>query len=180
MKPSAGKRKDSDLTHQVKDGLFPTENVNVESGLWPTPNATMFGGESNIDKTLERRKKYQEKYGNNGFGLTQGQAVATKAPAKGAQLNPDWVEFLMGWPIGWTSTEPLPRREFKRCFIAGARYWRRDPAERKGRFFVPRVAAGIKNRNARLKLTGNGVVPLQALPAVMMIKRMARTTLEAA
>ena len=23
------------------------------------------------------------------------------------QLNPDWVEWLMGWPIGWSSLEPL-------------------------------------------------------------------------
>jgi len=25
----------------------------------------------------------------------------------GGQLNPDWVEWLMGWPIGWTALEPL-------------------------------------------------------------------------
>ena len=25
----------------------------------------------------------------------------------GGQLNPDWVEWLMGWPIGWTACEPL-------------------------------------------------------------------------
>jgi len=25
----------------------------------------------------------------------------------GGQLNPNWVEWLMGWPIGWTSLDPL-------------------------------------------------------------------------
>ena len=25
----------------------------------------------------------------------------------GGQLNPTWVEWLMGWPIGWTDLEPL-------------------------------------------------------------------------
>lgn len=25
----------------------------------------------------------------------------------GGQLNPEWVEWLMGWPIGWTAFEPL-------------------------------------------------------------------------
>ncbi|KKM04079.1 hypothetical protein LCGC14_1767840 [marine sediment metagenome] len=25
----------------------------------------------------------------------------------GGQLNPDWVEWLMGWPIGWDSLEPM-------------------------------------------------------------------------
>jgi hypothetical protein len=26
----------------------------------------------------------------------------------GGSLNPTWVEWLMGWPLGWTSMEPLP------------------------------------------------------------------------
>jgi hypothetical protein len=25
----------------------------------------------------------------------------------GGTLNPTWVEWLMGWPIGWTALEPL-------------------------------------------------------------------------
>jgi hypothetical protein len=25
----------------------------------------------------------------------------------GGRLNPTWVEWLMGWPIGWTDLEPL-------------------------------------------------------------------------
>ncbi|AMM23206.1 hypothetical protein AX767_01550 [Variovorax sp. PAMC 28711] len=25
----------------------------------------------------------------------------------GGQLNPEWVEWLMGWPIGHTALEPL-------------------------------------------------------------------------
>jgi hypothetical protein len=25
----------------------------------------------------------------------------------GGQLNPEWVEWLMGWPIGWTELMPL-------------------------------------------------------------------------
>lgn len=42
---------------------------------WPTPNGTQFGGETNFETTLERRAVFQEKHGNNGFGLTLGQAV---------------------------------------------------------------------------------------------------------
>lgn len=30
----------------------------------------------------------------------------------GGQLNPDWVEWLMGWPIGFTSLEPLRKDYF--------------------------------------------------------------------
>ena len=43
------------------------------SGGWPTPNA---GPDNSTDtKWPERRKKAQEKHGNNGFGLTLGMAA---------------------------------------------------------------------------------------------------------
>jgi hypothetical protein len=25
----------------------------------------------------------------------------------GGKLNPTWVEWLMGWPLGWTDLKPL-------------------------------------------------------------------------
>jgi len=36
----------------------------------------------------------------------------------GGQLNPTWVEWLMGWPIGWTDLEPVGMAPFQR--------WRRE------------------------------------------------------
>ncbi len=30
----------------------------------------------------------------------------------GGQLNPPWVEWLMGWPIGWTDLKPLEMDKF--------------------------------------------------------------------
>ena len=30
------------------------------------------------------------------------------------QLNPDWVEWLMGWPIGWTALKPLETDRFRK------------------------------------------------------------------
>ena len=35
----------------------------------------------------------------------------------GLRLNPDWTEWLMGWPIGWTGLKPLGMARF--------RQWRR-------------------------------------------------------
>ncbi len=29
-------------------------------------------------------------------------------------LNPEWVEWLMGWPIGWTDCAPLETDRFQR------------------------------------------------------------------
>lgn len=63
-------------------------------------------------------------------------------------LNPPWVEWLMGWPIGWTNLEPIGDLDW--------RDWKTDPAD-DGE--VPRVATGIKCRADRLKAIGNGQVP---------------------
>jgi len=30
----------------------------------------------------------------------------------GGTLNPTWVEWLMGWPLGWTALEPLGMDKF--------------------------------------------------------------------
>ena len=30
------------------------------------------------------------------------------------QLNPEWVEWLLGWPIGWTALEPLATDRYQR------------------------------------------------------------------
>jgi len=67
----------------------------------------------------------------------------------GGQLNPDWLEWLMMWPIGWTSLEPL----IELIWLD----WSVDPA---GIGMIPRVANEIKNRVSRLKAIGNGQVPL--------------------
>jgi hypothetical protein len=31
----------------------------------------------------------------------------------GGQLNPTWVEWLMGWPLGWTDLKPLAMDKFR-------------------------------------------------------------------
>ena len=69
-------------------------------------------------------------------------------------LSPDWVSWLMGLPVGWTSLEPLPREEYLDWFHSqmDGTWW----LEERG---LPRVATGIKDRVNRLKCLGNGIVP---------------------
>jgi hypothetical protein len=55
--------------------------------LWPTPVQRMY-----------KDKGYPSEYGRNEIPL---------AAQVGGPLNPDWVEWLMGWPIGWTDLKPL-------------------------------------------------------------------------
>lgn len=103
------------LGHQVK---WPTPTANCGTGpgerggadqtskpLWPTP--------------LKRESYLKTKRGANSPG---GTPLAVKAvehgmseipPKKRGQLNPAWVEWLMGWPIGWTDLRPLEMDKFR-------------------------------------------------------------------
>ena len=77
-----------------------------------------------------------------------GRAVAP-TKASGA-LSPDWVCWLMGFPIGWTDIT---------CDDPGPLYsWESEPD-------IPRIGLGIPNRSKRLTALGNAVVPAQAMGA---------------
>jgi len=56
---------------------------------WPTPNVR-------DHKDTGQQTDYQK--------LAEKSKLAGQV---GGQLNPDWVEWLMGWPIGWTSLESM-------------------------------------------------------------------------
>jgi hypothetical protein len=68
----------------------------------------------------------------------------------GGQLNPDWVEALMGYPQGWTDIEKeeTTDADYPVSWLNGT--WENG---------IPRVVSGIKNRVSRLKCLGNAVVP---------------------
>jgi len=80
----------------------------------------------------------------------------------GGQLNPGWVEWLMGFPIGWTSLAPLPREAVEDC--GSEEWWKAEPDG------VPRVASGIPARIDRLKALGNGQVPQVAALAWKILR----------
>jgi hypothetical protein len=65
---------------------------------WPTPLSTEY-----------RANRVRRENHHN--GLTQ----AVLATQDGGQLNQMWVEWLMGWPIGWTDLKPL---EMDKCLYA--------------------------------------------------------------
>jgi hypothetical protein len=58
----------------------------------------------------------------------------------GGALNPDWVEWLMNWPITWSGLNAVNRKEFQRWKEASAAalqesgqlramWWDRDPSQ---------------------------------------------------
>ena len=45
---------------------------------------------------------------NNYWKSNLGEVVMSlEQPNTGGRLNPTWVEWLMGWPLGWTDLKPL-------------------------------------------------------------------------
>ncbi len=114
--PRWGIMRDGELWEQSTQVLRTEE---TESGLWPTPCSQMsqrktINGENRSHSTGQK------------FGLSLVQAVKlwptptaqdaknNGAPSQmerntkplnaevGGSLNPMWVEWLMGWPLGWT------------------------------------------------------------------------------
>jgi len=65
----------------------PTLALMARKNLWPTPTAHN-SKETNAPSELNRN-------------------TPTLAAQVGGRLNPTWVEWLMGWPLGWTDLKPL-------------------------------------------------------------------------
>jgi hypothetical protein len=76
---------------------------------------------------------------------------------KGGQLNPDWVEALMGYPLGWTDIRKgeITKINYFEAWTNGT--WENG---------LPRITLGMKNRVRRLKCLGNAVVP--EIPAFLI------------
>ena len=115
------------------------------------PNAVAYGQKS---WSTPQARDWKGPSGRSMKGEENDLPNQVKQSAPTGQLNPDWVEWLMGWPIGWTSMESITELDW--------RDWSVDPAD-EGE--VPRVATGIKNRVGRLKAIGNGQVPQVAAMA---------------
>jgi hypothetical protein len=62
-------------------------------GYWPTPTAHN-AKETNAPSESQRN-------------------TPTLASQAGGTLNPTWVEWLMGWPLGWTDLKPLEMDRFQ-------------------------------------------------------------------
>jgi len=100
---------------------------------FPTPSASVIEPKSSVTKLA---------------GRTPADPQVGLADRVGGQLNPEWVEWLQGWPKGWTALAPLLNGS-----IPPADAWLSEPED------LPRIAKGIPQRVNRLKVLGNGWVP---------------------
>jgi DNA (cytosine-5)-methyltransferase 1 len=80
-----------------------SRNLNDQVAKFPTPTVAMGKGSSGgalTRKTGKSRRNDRLDY-------------AVEGEAKNGRLNPQWVEWLMGWPIGWTELQPLATDRFR-------------------------------------------------------------------
>ena len=110
------------ITNASDGGLWPTPRANdaekrgeiandPRNGLpaavkyWPTPAARDYRGQHAKDsEAFQARQDH-----------TRGVNLVEEMQRRGeiGQLNPVWVEWLMGWPIGWTELKPLETGKFR-------------------------------------------------------------------
>jgi len=121
--------------------------------MWPTPGVPNGGQGLPREPVMRGNSIYNQAGKKVQLGLHDAVKMQNIQTAVGGQLNPDWVEWLMGVPIGWTSLDPLPQENYDAWELyATSSWWDEEPD-------IPRVAAGIPARIGRLKALGNGVVP---------------------
>lgn len=146
--PTAG---DAERTTAAYPRGNPT--LNGAAQMWPTPRSAdgmakevikpemlERTGESRLEVTVAHRKWATPTTNDaNNANLPESQADWDNIPGQllrngydpGGRLNPYWVEWLMGWPIGWTASElPATARSPTRWLAHGlclviecAAYW---------------------------------------------------------
>jgi DNA (cytosine-5)-methyltransferase 1 len=79
------------IQNRVND-KFPNLESVVARTMWPTPTASDYRGSG---PTVVRKD------GKNRLNDRLDYATEQRAQ-NGGQLNPTWVEWLMGFPTGWT------------------------------------------------------------------------------
>ena len=97
-----------------------------ESGFWPTP--TCMAGAMYLESNAHKRNSMSlasavhywitpmardyKGHTNNPKARGYGGTLPDQVRCDGGQLNPNWVEWLMGWPVGWTDLKPLETDKF--------------------------------------------------------------------
>lgn len=115
----------------------PTQERHIsenESGFWPTLNTRGWRGDGELlmlsrmdlseteivaltkKAAISKLRRYFPtltkcgNYNRKGASKTSGDGLATVI---GGSPNPEWSEWLMGWPMGWTGLQPLETAKFQ-------------------------------------------------------------------
>ena len=142
---NARKEGESNLSDYIGEG---------GGSLWPTPTVGTSGGGKLCGGTGYLNML------RDALGYEEARKLSA---GNGGSLNPEWVEILMGFPLGWTDIycdepEPWPG-------------WGALMGQSQHPYEPPRTVTGCPNRAKRLKCLGNAVVPQQAVPIFEAIRQ---------
>lgn len=112
------------LKAKHKNGNGAGMPLSIAVQLWPTPNAMS----SARNRTARRTDANSKHHGGttladfvtilDGGSNGRASALANGVAEVGLKLNPMWVAWLMGWPIGWQCCEPLATAKFQQWLHA--------------------------------------------------------------
>ncbi len=101
--PRWGSMRNGECWVQLTWAPLMTATVSGSSERFPTPTVAMRRGSS--EGALTRK---------NGRSRANDRLdYAVEKCGRNGRLNPPWVEWLMGWPIGWTALQPLATARFR-------------------------------------------------------------------
>lgn len=94
--------------HSTQERPMTETEYGLSGRLWTTPSASDSSRGGCITEKM------------TGTSLAQQVNTPSRTPTFALQLdtitgpmNPEWVEWLMGWPIGWTELKPLAMDKFQ-------------------------------------------------------------------
>ena len=105
--PKWGSMHDGELWERITS---PPLTSATDVGFWPTPTKS----------DSQQRRKTENWVGYDLVSrVTEVEEMeGRKQPKGGGQLNPNWVELLMGWPRGWTSMSHLDLTNFNKWLMS--------------------------------------------------------------
>lgn len=127
------------------------DNLAIAVTMWPTPQVMDYRTD------VRQPENKSEKANKGGCSNLRERVVLSEKETR--RLNPDWVEFLMGYPRGYSDLMIDKCIDFKG--------WEVDPADfpTNNVNYIPRIINRKDLRMSRLKCLGNAVVLQQVMVA---------------
>ncbi len=155
------------LHHLVEIGALRPDESRAMGHTFPTIGTKTMGGCSGSQHKLEELERIGAQRADERRVLQSGNGGVSSC----GYLNPDWIEWLMNWPLGWTDPD------------AAALLWllpEDDPADLApdADGYVPRITSRKEYRINRVETLGNGQFPLTAAAAFIFGRAILAAVLE--
>lgn len=145
--------------HVNKNGVDGSVGLARFVKMFPTPCATDHKGAGKKGKTRDRLD----------YAVERGQTKNSifEPNESGGRLNPDWVDWMMNFPVGWTSLKNLSTQEWQKWNEAdfsnlSNQWYYKEPTEK--------TTKNNDMRADRLMATGNAQVPACAAIAFLILR----------